>query len=161
MPQNVKVSFTPENSWNFIGNDPAHVMAKDDVTYHREPGNAPWRFTGATITPPHAQFQIDVHDNKVTIRDDYLAEGTFCVVLKVRHDNGTAYDSPDPQIINEPSKGFPGLRVAIGLVIGAIVGALIDMNTGSLESRGPLKGLIVGAIVGAIVGWMMARRKKP
>jgi uncharacterized membrane protein YeaQ/YmgE (transglycosylase-associated protein family) len=164
MPKPVMVQFTPESSWTFIG-DPTRVQGKDDIVYHRDPGNAPWRFTGATITPPHPQFAIDVKEQRVTISDACAAGGTFCVVLTVRHDNGQSYPSPDPQIINEPQKSFPSLYVVIGLVVGAIVGALIDANTGPLTSRGMLKGLLVGAVIGAIVGVAIARmlagRDKP
>jgi hypothetical protein len=157
MTKPVTVQFTPPQGWSFAG-DPTHVRTKDEVVYHRDPGNAPWRFVGATVTPMEPGVTIDVQDHKVTIGDPCIADATWCVILTVQHNNGTTYPSPDPQIINEPQKAkLPPIYVAIGLVLGAIIGALIDANTGPVTSRGMLKGLLVGAVLGAIVGVLIGR----
>lgn len=163
MPQTVQVRFTPESDWQFIP-EPIRVKAQDEIVYHRNPSGAPWRFTGATITPPSPQFTIAVQDDRVTIGDTHSQMGTFCVVLTVEQ-GGRSYPSPDPRIVNEPSLALSPIYVAAGLLVGAIAGALIDMNTGLEPTRGPFKGAILGAIIGAIigalVGRMLAGRKAP
>lgn len=65
-------------------------------------------FTGATITDvnkktPCAQdFSYEVSDNgrTITIIDTDENPGTACLVFNVEC-NGKAYESPDPQVINE------------------------------------------------------------
>lgn len=155
MTKPVNVHFAPTSDWRF-SDDPVRLTRKDEIVYQRE-GGSPWRFTGATVTPHPSGLTVDVKENRVTIDDPCEVPETLCVVLTVLHENGTTYDSPDPQIINEPTKSLPPTYIVVGLVVGAIVGAVIDANTGPLTSRGMLKGLVVGAILGTVIGLAIGR----
>lgn len=153
------VTFTPSNppkptDWTF-SEDPISMGGKDEIVFQRDP-SASWRFTGAVITPPHPQFTVvDVKDHKMTVRDDFLLDGTWCCVLTVT-DGTRPYDSPDPQIVNTTPEAMSSkYYVLIGLVVGAIVGAVFDANTGAVTSRGMLRGLALGALLGALAGLLI------
>ena len=163
MPKTVRVQFTPPKSWSF--EDPIRMRRADDIRFVREPGNQPWRFTGAEITPstPQLTWSVSPGGETLTVKDAYTSMGAWSCVLLVTHDgDGKDYRSDDPQIINEPQMAFALdsytiAAAAAGALVGAAIGAYVDATTGPVTSRGMMKGLAGGAPLGAIVGLFIGR----
>lgn len=98
--QTVKVTFTPPNRWTFAP-DPVRMTAAGKVVLNRDPGNADWTFTNASVKDGGGQFhpRVNPGGQHAEIRDDHTSMGSFEYTVTVQDGNGT-YTSPDPTIIN-------------------------------------------------------------
>jgi len=97
---NVDVSFA-SNAFTF-NPDTVRMNASGTITLKKNPANASWNFTNASVKDGGSQFHITVPPGgqTVTIRDDHTSLGTWQYDVTI-NDNGTSHTSPDPEIINE------------------------------------------------------------
>ena len=102
--QNVDVTFTPPNSWNFTP-DPVPMSAAGKVNLHKRPANAPWNFVSATVINGGTQFTVNppsANGDVLIVDDAHDTLGSWVYTVTVSL-NGQQYTSPS----EKPDQDLP------------------------------------------------------
>ena len=107
--QTVTVSFNPTANPQFGFDNPSVKLTSSGMIILNRAGGSSWTFTGMTITDGGSQFgtpSVNPAGTSIQVTDACSMKGNYCYTVSVLS-NGTAYTSPDPEIVNDPSSPVP------------------------------------------------------